>query len=124
MNPITGEKIIKINGHDYVMRFNWRALAEIEAKYGDTPNFFNPEVLAFLAAAGLRERHPEMTAEKITELSPPLVLFSVAVQEALKWAYVGNETIPAKDKDDVKKNSPKGRLSRLMRWLWVVVFRR
>ena len=102
MNAITGEKIVKIGGQNYVMRFTWAALAEIEQKYGDNPNLFNAEVIAFIASAGMLDKQPEMTSEKIMELSPPLMPFVSAVQEALQWAYFGKGNIPSKD--DVKKN--------------------
>ena len=91
---------MEINGGTYTLRFTWKALAEIEAKYGDNPNLFNAEVIANIASFGLREKHPEMTAEKIMELSPPLMPFVNAVQQALQWAYFGKEPVPA---GDVKK---------------------
>ena len=102
MDPITGIKIVEINGQKYAMRFTWRALSEIEAAYGDNPNLFDPQIVATVAAAGLRDRHPEMTADKIIDLSPPLIPFAKSVQTAIQWAYFGKEPVP-KD-DSVKKN--------------------
>ena len=111
MNPITGEKLITISGAPYTLRFTWRALAEIEAAFGENPNLLNAEVLAFAASAGLRDKHPEMTKERIMELSPPLVPFAATVQEAMRWAYFGAS--PAADPDGgVKKNLPKDGLFR------------
>ena len=110
MNPITGERLVEINGGKYTLRFTWKALAEIEAKYGDNPNLFNAEVIANIASYGLSEKHPEMTAEKIMELSPPLMPFVNAVQEALQWAYFGKEPVP---KSDVKKKKT-GLLRRIL----------
>lgn len=104
MNRITGEKIIQIQGKPHVLRFTWRAVAEVTKKYGDNPNLFDPEVIASVAAAGLRDRHPDMTAERIMEISPPLVPFAKDVQEALTWAYFGAEEAAASG--DVKKKSP------------------
>lgn len=104
MNPVTGEKIIDIEGRKYVLRFTWRVLSEIEQKYGDKPNLFDPEIIAFVGAAGLRARHPEITAEWILDTSPPLVPFAGAVQEALQWAYFGPDKPPSSG--DVKKNRP------------------
>jgi hypothetical protein len=102
MNKITGDKVIEIDGQKYVMRFTWRVLSEIEQKYGDKPNLFDPEVIATVAAGALSKRYPDMTAERIMELSPPLIPFANAVQEALKWAYFGAGDMPLQD--DVKKN--------------------
>lgn len=118
MNPVTGEKEVIIGGNKYRLRFNWKALAEIEHKYGDKPNFFDPEIIAEVAAAGFRESHPEMTAERIKELSPPFILFVRDVRQALQWAYFGAESLPA-DTESVKKNLPKDgcwhRLKRLLK---------
>jgi hypothetical protein len=118
MNPITGEKEIDIAGEKYILRFDWKALAEIEQRYGDSPNLFNAEVVSEVAAAGLRMRHPEMTAQKVMELSPPLVPLAHAVQQALQWAYFGPEAVP---KEGVKKKHAPGtgglwnRIARLFR---------
>ena len=117
MNRITGEKKVTINGQGYVMRFTWRALAEIEAEYGDNPNLLKPEIVASVASAGLRERHPDMTPEKIMELSPPLMPFARDVQTAIQWAYFGTEPIPQTSAGEVKKNRLAGMLSRLTKRL-------
>ena len=103
MNVLTGEKMIHIGGHEHVLKFTWRALSEIEQKYGDRPNLFDPDVIAVIAAIGLRDRHPEMTAERIMDVSPPLVPFAKAVQTAIQWAYFGPEGIPNDEDRSVKK---------------------
>ena len=118
MNPITGEKNIILGGKNYVLRFTWRALAEIETKYGDNPNLFSPETVAFVAAAGLKDNHPDMTAEHIMKLSPPVVPFAKDVQEALQWAYFGAEVVPVTPGDEVKKKSHEVGLFGLIRRLW------
>ncbi len=100
--------MIHIGGHDYVLKFTWRALSEIEQKYGDSPNLFDPDVIAVIAAIGLRDRHPEMNAERIMDLSPPLVPFAKAVQTAIQWAYFGPEGIPNEEGRRVKKNQKAG----------------
>lgn len=105
MNKITGEKTIEIDGNKYVLRYTWRALAEVESQHGESPNLFNAETLAAVAAAGFREHHPELTAERIMGLSPPLVPLATAVQEAIQWAYFGGGALPEAGQD-VKKNRP------------------
>lgn len=118
MNRINGERMIEIDGQGYTMRFSWRALAEVEAEYGDNPNLFKPEVLAKVASAGLKDRHPDLTAEKIMELSPPLMPLCVAVREAIQWAYFGTETMPkAPPAPSVKKNRLADGFSRLIKRL-------
>jgi hypothetical protein len=115
---ITGQKRIDILGKPYYLRFTWAALAEVAGKYGDAPNLFDPETVAFVASAGLRDKHPEMTPEKIMELSPPLIPFANDVQEALKWAYFGDAPIP--DGDDAVKKKPilTGWIKRIVRRCW------
>jgi hypothetical protein len=117
MNRITGEKKVTINGQGYVMRFTWRALAEIEAEYGDNPNLFNADVLSKVGAAGLRDKYPDMTPERLMDLSPPLMPFCAAVKEAIQWAYFGAEPMPQTSTGDVKKNRLVGMLSRLTKRL-------
>lgn len=100
MNPVTGEHDIEIAGQTYVLRYDWQALQLVQHKHGDAPNLFSAAVVASVAAFGLQRRHPEMTAERIMELSPPLMPFAQSVQTALQWAYFGNEGLP---KEDAKK---------------------
>jgi len=103
MTAITGEKELVINKKKYVVKFTWKALSVISEKYGDSPNILKPEVVADVASIGLIDRYPEMTPEKIMELSPPLMPFANDIQTALKWAYFGNDNIPELD----EKKSPK-----------------
>ena len=118
---ITGMKRIDIDGKSYSLRYTWAVLAEVAEKYGDSPNLFDPETVAFVGSAGLRERHPEMTPEKIMELSPPLIPFANDVQQALQYSYFGDKGVP--DDDGVKKKRIltgwlrriKARLSRVFR---------
>lgn len=101
MNPVTGEARIDICGTAYTIRFDWGALGEVAAAHGDSPNLFVPETVASVAAIGMRRYHPEITAARIMELSPPLVPFTEVVQKALQWAYFGPDEIP---KDGQKKS--------------------
>ena len=98
---VTGMKRTDIDGKSYSLRYTWAVLAEVAEKYGDSPNLFDPETVAFVGAAGLLKRHPEMTPEKIMELSPPLIPFANDVQQALQWAYFGDKGVP--EDDGVKK---------------------
>jgi len=102
-NPITGTALVEIQGKQYTLRFDWEAIAQVNAVHGDGPNMFDPIVVASVAAIGMQKYHPEMTAERIRELSPPLIPFAAAVQQALQWAYFGAEKPPASEK---KKAGP------------------
>lgn len=104
MNPVTGEQEIEIEGKRYALRFDWAALSEIEQKYGEKPNMFDASVVSGVAEAGFRARHPELTSARIMELSPPLVPFAHAVQQALQWAYFGPEAVPSGLKKKTVRN--------------------
>ena len=104
MNPITGESKVDIDGKEYTIRFDWSCLAEIESAHGDSPNLFNPEIVASVAAIGMKKHHPELTAAQILEMSPPLIPFATEVQRAMQYAYFGAESVP---KDSQKKNLQK-----------------
>lgn len=100
---ITGRKRTVIDGTSYYLRFTWSALAEVAERYGDNPNLFDPETVAFVGSAGLRGQHPDMTPEMLMELSPPLIPFATDVQQALQWAYFGSDKVPDGDGDVKKK---------------------
>ncbi len=119
---ITGIKETTINGKPYFLRYTWSVLAEVSKKYGESPDLFDPDTVAFVGAAGLRERHPEMTPEKIMEISPPLIPFANDVQQALQWAYFGDEGVP--ESDVKKKQTLTGSLSHIVRRLFRVFHRR
>jgi hypothetical protein len=124
MNPVTGEKIVHIQGARYVLRFTWRALAEIESKHGENPSLFSPEVLASVAESGFRANHPDLSAERIMELSPPIVPFALAVQEAIRWANFGPEGIPKTKATEKKSLLSAGGLWRHIKRLFRKVFPR
>ncbi|MBW2645089.1 MAG: hypothetical protein JRE23_02720 [Deltaproteobacteria bacterium] len=109
---ITGTKVTTIEGKPYRLRYTWAVLAEVNEKYGDSPDLFKPEVVAFVGAAGMRKKHPEMTPEKIMELSPPLIPFANDVQQALTWAYFGDKGMP-EDEDVKKKQTLTGWIKRI-----------
>lgn len=97
MNKVTGLAKVDICGEKYSIRFDWDALAAVTEAHGDSPNLFSPDIVASVAAIGMRKYHPDMTHEKIRELSPPLIPFAHAVQQALQWAYFGAEGLPKND---------------------------
>lgn len=103
MNQITGEAQIEIQGKKYTIRFDWEAIAEVNHVHGDNPNLFDTMVVASVAAIGMKKYHPDMTAERIRELSPPLVPFATAVQQALQWALFGAEEPTKAEKKSRKR---------------------
>ena len=107
-NPITGTAQVEIGGKQYTIRFDWEAIAQVNAVHGDGPNMFDPIVVASVAAIGMKKYHPEMTAERIRELSPPLIPFAAAVQQALQWAYFGAEAPPQAEKKSRRSRQQAG----------------
>ena len=119
MNRITGEVDVRIEGKTYYLRFDWNCLAAIEEAHGDSPNLFNPDVVASIAAIGFRRKHPDMTPERIKELSPPLMPFAASVQQALQWAYFGLDELP-EESTGAKKKTGLRRLGfwKPINWPW------
>jgi hypothetical protein len=113
MSAITGEKELKIAGKKYILRFTWKALSEISEKYGDSPNIFKPEVVSDIASMGLIDKYPDMTPDKIMEISPPLIPFANEIQQAMTWAYFGDKDIPKIEIDEKKNLSKTGLFSRM-----------
>lgn len=104
INKYTGEVTVQIGGKDYILKYDWSVLAEIQSEMGlDTifQLYSQPtKILAPLVAHGLKARHPEMTAQVINELSPPILPMQKAVDLAIRYAYYGPQEI-----EEVKKNS-------------------
>jgi len=115
MNPVTGLAEIDICGTKYSIRFDWEALAAVTAEHGDAPNLFSPDIVASIAAIGMRKYHPDITADKIKELSPPLIPFAHAIQQALQWAYFGAESLPKEDDGQKKSQRKDGWWQRIRR---------
>ncbi len=111
---ITGRKQVVIGGNTYTLRYTWAVLAEIAKAHGDNPNLFDVETVASVGAMGIDD--PDMTAERIKELSPPLIPFARDVQGALQWAYFGGEPLPEEPAE--KKSHPVAGLWRRLRRLF------
>jgi len=94
-----GVKYVTIDGERLALRFTWKALAAIEQEFGENPNLFDAAILARFLELGIDQ--PAWTAERIISLSPPMLPMVKAVQEAIQFAYFGNEA-PAGDEAEKK----------------------
>lgn len=108
MNPYSGEYPVKIKDKDYILVFDWSAIAKVHAMHGNQAigslfAEFKPEVLADIMVAGFSRHHPELTAAKIIELSPPYLPCVQAVDRAFAYAYFGTDTVPEEKKSMVQK---------------------
>jgi hypothetical protein len=121
MSALTGECPVDMAGQTYILRFTWAAVAEVHGAYGDDPKLDDLATLAAVGAAGLREHHPEMTAERIAQLSPPVFPFRLAVEQAWRFAFFGPEGVEgleARVREGSKAGPPAGGSPRPTRWPW------
>ena len=119
MNPLTGECPVQLGDQTYTLRFTWAAVAEVQAAYGDDPKLEDMATLAAVGAAGLRAHHPEMTAERLMELSPPIFPFQVAIRQAWEWAWCGPGGAAGMAKEAEERAGPPAAGSpRPTRWPW------
>ena len=90
-NDFTGDTALDLGGTVYRLRFSWTALAALETKFGSRAllGLNSPTKLAETIAIGLQEHHPEMTAARILEISPPLRPTLDTVTAALNRAMWG-----------------------------------
>lgn len=99
VNQYRGEVAVEIGGEMRVLRFSWDALARAKADVGD--QLFNAvvdmdfDLMARLLTAGLAEAWPEVTADEIRSLSPPVLVIQQALIQALNLAFYGSKEGPA-----------------------------
>jgi len=98
-NNYTGETEFLFDGHSLNLCYDWRALGEIQTKHGATIlkelfSGINPLIVADLLLIGCKKHHPDMTLDKILDMSPPLVAAIKAVDKALERAYFGADGMP------------------------------
>lgn len=111
MNKYTGETFIELGGKSYTIVFDWKALAAVRSLYGDEQDALlmrgDVNAVANVLACGLMRHHPEMTAEKIIDLSPPFIPTVKALDVALNAAYYGvgerSKTASGDEVEPVKK---------------------
>lgn len=113
-NKYNGESTLDIAGKPHKIVFDWNALAKLKSiasddQIDDIINGRDFTLLAEVLAIGLNKNHPGMTAQKIMDVSPPFALTTIALENALTYAYFGAKGITA---DDVKKK-PKKKKNRI-----------
>lgn len=98
-NRYTGAVEIVIAGKTHVLRYDWDALAKLKTEFGKDYNEVlgvacregDTDVLARALMAGLS---PAVGLDDIKKASPPLLVVTVAIDTALKYAYFGSKEIP------------------------------
>jgi len=124
-NKLLGLVRFKIGQSVYTLQYTWEELAELESVYGAAgPQLGDMDILADVAAVGLRRRHPELDKAAIKKLSPPVFVLHGAVNKALRYAYYGDEnpdTVVSDIAGSKKKRHP---LRKFMRWLSATAWHR
>jgi hypothetical protein len=93
-NKYAGEVTFAFGDAEYTLCYDWKAISAVQSKYGnkafaelfDAPNL---ATLAGILAIGLKKNHPEMTADKVMDISPPAVEAVKLIDRAVAFAYFG-----------------------------------
>jgi hypothetical protein len=119
-NAYLGEVDIELGGQSYTMVLDWRAIAEVNTKFGKdaftnlSAAIGDSEKLAGILCVALKKHHEGMTVEKIMDLSPPLLLVATCLDLALTYAVYGPKakesieaaaSIGSEPEDDSKKKT-------------------
>ncbi len=96
-NEYRGETTLTIEGVERVVVLDWNAIAVLKDELG--PNLYeelqdivvnlNVEGLSVMLAAALKKRWPEITPALVREFSPPFLLATNAIREAVNLAFYG-----------------------------------
>lgn len=100
-NKMTGEVPVTIAGTDYTLHYDWRAIGALVTEFGEDAGtvlsdvVMNPfakiEAFAKTLEIGLQRHHPDMTLDRIMELSPPVAEVIKPVAVALGYAFTGGK---------------------------------
>lgn len=112
-NPHTGDVTLSIAGEKITLRYDWKALSQIYAKFGDhaLDNLMarGPEVVAQIFEIGASEadRVRGVNASWLIEQSPPLVPVVKAIDQALTCAFFGPEGAPENSAEGLQESGEK-----------------
>jgi hypothetical protein len=92
--PHAGEARVTFGGQQFTLVYDWRAFSMLgKAGFTGMDNLtpYEPERLAEVLAIGLARHHPEMTVERILDMSPPFIPVINAITRAIAYALTGPE---------------------------------
>jgi hypothetical protein len=92
--PHAGEARVTLGERQFTLVYDWRAFSMLgKAGFTGMDNLtpYEPERLAEILAIGLARHHPEMTTERILDLSPPFIPAINAIMRAIAYALTGSE---------------------------------
>ncbi|HEX9904631.1 MAG TPA: hypothetical protein VGA77_06675 [Propylenella sp.] len=104
-NRYRGEVAITIGERACTLVYDWQALATLRTEVGEDwtdrvaaiERTTDVDLLARVAAIGLKREWPECTAEQIMQASPPFGLLIVGVMKALTLSFWGERGPEADD---------------------------
>jgi hypothetical protein len=109
--PHAGEARVTLGGREFVLVFDWRAFSML-GKAGftgmDSLSPYEPERLAEILAIGLARHHPEMTAARLLDLSPPFLPVINALARAIGYALTGPSEDTPQSPQQPAATSPAG----------------
>lgn len=109
MSAHTGDVYLDLGGVNYTLRFDWRALSKVKTQYGDEAILRlldqTPETIAGMLVCALERNHPEITLDKILDVSPPITPVLQAIDKALSYAYFGPDGPPDSSDSGVKQTN-------------------
>jgi hypothetical protein len=106
-NPIAGTVPFEIDGTTYTMRLTWHGVAQVRRAYPDGYNLADPEHLAVIMSIAMNAKHPEMTADRIMDLSPPLETAIEAVSTLINYSWWGQKTPPERKEEGEPEKNPR-----------------
>lgn len=98
-NAHTGEVTLSHDGVTLTLHLDWRALGAARTRFGGRALLDildgDPAEIAELLAIAVQRHHPDWTAERIIEWSPPIILTGQALLAVLNYANWGPGGPPA-----------------------------
>lgn len=110
-NPTRGTAEISLDGKTYTMRLNWHGIVKVRRAYPEGYNLADPEHLATVMAIALAEHHPDITADHVMDMSPPIEKCIEAVTDCINYAWWGAPEPPERKPEDQAEN-PRKRAAR------------
>lgn len=117
-NPFRGTVAVDIDGAKAVLRYDWEAIAQVQTELGEEFDLQQLHTLERFAELGFARLNPEITAELLRRVSPPVLPLLKACQEAYSLAYFGSTGPPEETETEASKK--KYQASRTS-WCWASV---
>lgn len=115
-NPFRGTVVVEIGGAKAVLRYDWEAIAQVQTELGEEFDLQQLQTLERFAELGFSRLNPEITAEHLRRVSPPVLPLLKACQEAYSLAYFGS-TGPPEEEAETEAKKKRQLYERLCSWV-------